>query len=196
MHRCGGHHGCGGEARLIAELGPGRVLFICSCGAFDDHLAIGDVIEVAEALSISIEEVEGRAYRPRIEHVRWPATLVFEPPLAFPTCTVAVPSAITKTAEEAETLSKWAAAEHLEVTGVFAACHGAGVPCSSGRDKSCGPRGPHGMEGQQRARESCVGGDAENEGCVQRAKVRTSGGFKPVPLDRHMASLFQKQGEK
>ena len=118
-------------ARLIAELKPDRVLFIGTCGASGPGLAIGDAIEVAEALSISIDEVEGRAYRPKIECVRWPATLVFSPPLGIPACTVAVPLAITKTVEGAEALSKFAAAEHLEVAGVFAACHGAGVPCGA-----------------------------------------------------------------
>ena len=33
--------------------------------------------------------------------------------------------------EGAQRLSAWAAAEHLEVTGVFAACHGAGIPCGA-----------------------------------------------------------------
>ena len=118
-------------ARLIAELEPKRVLFVGTCGAYDERLAIGDLVEATEALSVSLEEAEGRAYRPAIERVRWPATLVFTPTLGLPTCTVAVPMAITKTAEGAAVLSKWAAVEHLEVTGVFAACHGAGVPCGA-----------------------------------------------------------------
>ena len=118
-------------ARLIAELEPKRVLFVGTCGAYDERLAIGDLVEITEAISVSLEEAEGRAYRPGIERVRWPATLVFTPSLGLPTCAVAVPMAITKTVEGAATLSKWAAAEHLEVTGVFAACQGAGVPCAA-----------------------------------------------------------------
>jgi purine-nucleoside phosphorylase len=118
-------------ARLLAELEPKRVLFVGTCGAYDERLAIGDLVEVTEAISVSLEEAEGRAYRPGIERVRWPSTLVFTPSLGLPTCPVAVPMAITRTAEGAAVLSKWAAAEHLEVTGVFAACDGAGVPCGA-----------------------------------------------------------------
>ena len=118
-------------ARLIAELKPKCVLFVGTCGAYDERLAIGDLIEVTEAVSISMEEVDGRAYRPSIECVRWPATFTFAQPLALTTCTVAVPVAISKTVEGAKLLAQTAPAEHLEVTGVFAACHGAGVACGA-----------------------------------------------------------------
>jgi purine-nucleoside phosphorylase len=118
-------------ARLIAELKPKRVLFVGTCGAYDERFAIGDLIEVSEALSISMEEADGRAYRPSIECVRWPGTLTFAQPLGLPSCTVAVPAAISKTVEGAKLLAQSASAEHLEVTGVFAACQGAGIPCGA-----------------------------------------------------------------
>jgi purine-nucleoside phosphorylase len=60
-----------------------------------------------------------------IERVRWVATL--EGPL--PRHAVAIPPAITTTQEGAAILSTVATVEHLELTGVFAACHAAGVPC-------------------------------------------------------------------
>jgi purine-nucleoside phosphorylase len=94
-------------------------------------LAVGDLIEAAEALSVSLEELEGRAYRPAIECVRWAATLAHRMPLAIPAHTVAVPMGITRSAEGAQRLSACAAVEHLELTGVFAACHEAGIPCGA-----------------------------------------------------------------
>ena len=118
-------------ARLIAELEPKRVLFVGTCGAYDERLAIGDLIEVTEAVSVSMEEADGRAYRPTIECVRWAATMTFAQPLALRACTVAVSGAISKSLEGAKLLAQSAPAEHLEVTGVFAACHGAVVPCGA-----------------------------------------------------------------
>jgi len=44
---------------------------------------------------------------------------------------VAVPGAITCTADGARRLATVAAAEHLELTGVFAACADAGVPVAA-----------------------------------------------------------------
>jgi purine-nucleoside phosphorylase len=118
-------------SELLATLKPSRVLFVGTCGAYDERLAVGDLIEATEALSVSLEEVEGRAYRPAIERVRWPATLVARDFLGFPAHPVAVPMVITKTLEGAQALSSCAPAEHLELTGVFAACHGAGIPCAA-----------------------------------------------------------------
>lgn len=118
-------------ARLIAALKPDRVLFVGTCGAYDGRLAIGDLLEAVEAVSVSVEELEGRGFRPAIECVRWPATLTFPRPLALPAHTVAVPMVITKGMNGAKLLSGYAAAEHLELTGVFAACHDAGVPCGA-----------------------------------------------------------------
>ena len=118
-------------ADFIAALKPTRVLFVGTCGGYDERLAIGDFILASEALSISLDELEGRGYRPTMERVKWPATLVFPMALPLPTYTVAVPLVVTKTKDGAALLAKWAAAEHLEVTGVFAACHRAGVPCGA-----------------------------------------------------------------
>jgi purine-nucleoside phosphorylase len=39
--------------------------------------------------------------------------------------------AITKTKDGVNLLAERAAVEHLELTGVFAACHAAGVPCGA-----------------------------------------------------------------
>jgi len=113
--------------RLITELQPDRVLFIGTCGAYDERLAIGDILAVSAARAVSLDELEDRAFRPGIERTRWEATWA----LPFPAHIVAVPPAITKTHESSKTLAKVAAAEHLEVTGVFAACHQAGIPVAA-----------------------------------------------------------------
>lgn len=114
-------------SRLIAELKPQKVLFIGTCGAYDERLAIGNILAVSEAFAVSLDELEDRAFRPGIERTRWEATWA----LPFPAHIVAVPPAITKTREGSETLARVAAAEHLEVTGVFAACHQAGIPVAA-----------------------------------------------------------------
>jgi purine-nucleoside phosphorylase len=44
---------------------------------------------------------------------------------------VAVTPGITRTLEGARRLAGFAAVEHLELTGVFAACHDAGIPCGA-----------------------------------------------------------------
>ena len=116
-------------AGLLVELKPSRVLFVGTCGSYDDRLAVGDFVEASEALSVSLDELEGRAYRSSLERVRWPSTLAFSRPLEYPRHTVAVPTVITKTSEGAQLLSALAAAEHLELTAVFAACTAVGIPC-------------------------------------------------------------------
>lgn len=112
-------------ARLVQEFHPEGVLFIGTCGHFDARLKIGDMLWVAEAISSSLGEREGQSYRPVIERTRWPATLAA---LALPAHRVVVPPAITRTREGAALLGALGEAEHLEVTGVFAACHAADVP--------------------------------------------------------------------
>jgi purine-nucleoside phosphorylase len=118
-------------ARLLTALTPRRVLFVGTCGAYDQRLAAGDLFRASDALSISMDVLEGRAYRPETEVHRWPATLAAVLPIPFPALSVAVPPGITRTLEGAERLSAFAAAEHLELTGVFAACHEAGIPCGA-----------------------------------------------------------------
>ena len=115
------------SARLLAEFRPGRVLFLGTCGAYDSRLEIGDLICAGSAIATSLEEREGRAYRPGCERIRWESTW----PLPLPSAAVAVPPAITSTAEGAGLLSRIAEAEHLELTGVFAACAAAGVPVAA-----------------------------------------------------------------
>lgn len=114
-------------ARLLAAHLPARALFLGTCGAYDDRLAVGELISASEAIAASLDEREGRAYRPAIERVRWPATWA----LPLPAHPVAVPPAITCTAAGGRVLAALAPAEHLELTGVFAACHAAGVPVAA-----------------------------------------------------------------
>ena len=61
-------------ARLLSERPAGRVLFVGTCGAYDARLAPGDLLAASEAIATSLEEREGRAYRPAAERVRWPAS--------------------------------------------------------------------------------------------------------------------------
>lgn len=112
-------------ARLLFERQPEAVVFLGTCGRYDERLAVFECLWASEAIATSLEEVRGGAYRPGIERARWVATL--EGPL--PRHAVAVPPAITSTQEGAASLSAVAPVEHLELTGVFAACHLAGVPC-------------------------------------------------------------------
>ena len=116
-------------ARLLAEERPGRVLLVGTCGAYDGRLAIGDLLLVSTVLATSQDELEGRAYRPGIEATRWDAT--WAPALPLPAHAVAVPPAVTTAPEGARRLAALAAAEHLEASGVFAACHAAGVPVAA-----------------------------------------------------------------
>ncbi len=112
-------------ARLLMERRPEAVVFLGTCGRYDGRLGMFEMLWASEVIATSLEELRGNAYRPRIERARWTSTL--EGPL--PSHPVAVPPAITKTTEGAALLASVAFVEHLELTGVFAACHGAGVPC-------------------------------------------------------------------
>jgi nucleoside phosphorylase len=114
-------------ARLVALHAPVRVLFVGTCGAYDARLAPGDLLSASEAIATSLDEAEGRAYRPAVERTRWSATWT----VPFPAHVVAVPPAITRTEAGAAALAAIAAAEHLELTGVFAACHAVGVPVAA-----------------------------------------------------------------
>ncbi|MFO0583353.1 MAG: phosphorylase [Anaeromyxobacter sp.] len=114
-------------ARLLAAERPARVLFVGTCGAYDDRLSPGDLLAASEVIATSLDEVEGRAYRPGVEVVRW--TPGWDLPL--PGHAVAVTPAITRTADGARRLAAVAAAEHLELSGVFAACAAAGVPAAA-----------------------------------------------------------------
>ncbi len=116
-------------ARLLAERRPGRVLLVGTCGAYDGRLVIGDLLVAATVVATSQDELEGRAYRPQPEVVRWEATWTL--PLPLPAHPVAVPPAITTSREGARRLAALAAVEHLEAAGVFAACHAAGVPVAA-----------------------------------------------------------------
>lgn len=112
-------------ARLLVGRRFEAVVLLGTCGRYDDRLGMFEMLWASEAVATSLEELSGGAYRPGVERVRWPATL--DGPL--PPHPVAVPPAITKTLNGARTLASVAPVEHLELTGVFAACHGAGVPC-------------------------------------------------------------------
>jgi purine-nucleoside phosphorylase len=114
-------------ARLLAELRPERALFVGTCGAYDERLAIGDLVSAAEVLATSADELEGRAFRPGIERVRWMPGW----PLPFAGVAVAVPPAITASLDGARALARVAGAEHLELSGVFEACRAAAVPVAA-----------------------------------------------------------------
>jgi purine-nucleoside phosphorylase len=114
-------------ARILAGGGYARVLFVGTCGAYDERLAPGDLIAASSVVDTSLEELEGRAYRPAVEVTRFAPG--FELPL--PGHPVAVPPAITLTAEGAAALARVGAAEHLELSGVFAACAAAHVPVAA-----------------------------------------------------------------
>ena len=114
-------------ARLLAEQRPEAVLFLGTCGRYDARLALFECLWAGEAIATSVEELRGGAYRPGLEPTRWAATLVGP----WPGQAVAVPPAITSTLEGAALLGALAPAEHLELTGVFAACQAAGVPCGA-----------------------------------------------------------------
>lgn len=116
-------------ARLLAASAPRRVLFVGTCGAYDERLAPGELLAAAEVFATSAEELEGRAYRPQAEQVRWRAGWALPP--RFTPRVVAVPPAITRTEAGAAALARAAAAEHLELSGVFAACAAAGVPAAA-----------------------------------------------------------------
>lgn len=116
-------------ARLLATARPDRVLLVGTCGAYDERLAVGDLLVVSAVVASSQDELEGRAHRPEPEPTRWDATWTL--PLDLPVHAVAVPPAITTSPLGARLLAAIAAAEHLEASGVFAACHGAGVPVAA-----------------------------------------------------------------
>jgi purine-nucleoside phosphorylase len=112
-------------ARLLADRRPKAVLFLGTCGRYDKRLALFECLWASEAIATSLEERRGGAYRPGLERIRWASTLAGP----LPNHSVAVPPAITSTQEGAAVLAGVAPAEHLELTGVFAACHAADVPC-------------------------------------------------------------------
>ena len=114
-------------ARLLMARRPEAVLLLGTCGRYDHRLGMFDLLWAREAIATSLEELAGHSYRPGLEQVRWAASL--DGPL--PSQPVAVPPAITKTLEGAALLAALAPVEHLELTGVFAACQGAGVPCGA-----------------------------------------------------------------
>ncbi len=63
-----------GTARLLALHRPERVLLVGTCGAYDGRLSVGEVLAARHAVATSVEEVEGRAYRPAAEVTSWEAT--------------------------------------------------------------------------------------------------------------------------
>lgn len=114
-------------AALVTDRWPEAVVFLGTCGRYDDRVPLFECLWATEAIATSLEEVRGGAYRPKIERRRWAASL----PGALPGHSVAVPPAITCTTEGAALLAAIAPVEHLELTGVFEACRLAGVPCGA-----------------------------------------------------------------
>lgn len=114
-------------ARLILEQRPGRVLFLGTCGAYDDRMAVGALLAASQAIATSAPELRRAAFRPASERTRWDATWH----LPWPSHPVVVPPAITKDPSDALLLAALGPVEHLELTGIFAACHLADVPCAA-----------------------------------------------------------------
>lgn len=114
-------------AALVMDRWPELVVFVGTCGRYDQRLPLFECLWASEAIATSIEELRGGAYRPAIERRRWPSTL----PGALPAHAVAVPPAITSSLEGSALLGSVAPVEHLELTGVFEACRLAGVPCGA-----------------------------------------------------------------
>ncbi len=114
-------------AALVADRWPEAVVFLGTCGRYDQRLPLFECLWATEAIATSQEEVRGGAYRPGIERRRWVASL----PGALPRHTVVVPPAITCTREGAALLGALGPVEHLELTGVFEACRLLGVPCGA-----------------------------------------------------------------
>lgn len=114
-------------ARLIAEVRPERVVFVGSCGAYDERIPLGSFVSAGQVTASSLGEVRKETYRPEIEPTRWTATVT----LPFTPCVVVVPPAITRSAEGARELAAQGSIEHLELGGVFEACRQAEVPCGA-----------------------------------------------------------------
>ena len=114
-------------AALVVDRWPEAVVFLGTCGRYDQRLPLFECLWATEVIATSLEEVRGGAYRPSIERRRWPSTL----PGALPGYAVVVPPAITGTVEGAALLAALAPVEHLELTGVFEACRLTGVPCGA-----------------------------------------------------------------
>lgn len=117
--------------KYLMTMSPSKVIFVGTCGAYDMRLAIGDILIVSQVLSISLDIIDGRMYRPEQELCNWPATLKLRPSLPVPKFSVAVTPGITKTLCGANKLAAVAAVEHLELASVFASCHTIGVPCGA-----------------------------------------------------------------
>lgn len=111
-------------ARLIHMHRPGRVLFVGTCGAYDEVPGIGSLVSAAEVVDVTLAEVRGEAYRPGIQVSRWEAEV--RPP--FPPATVVTTPAITSSEQGARDLLACGTVEHLELGGVAAACALAGIP--------------------------------------------------------------------
>lgn len=114
-------------AALVLDRRPEAVVFLGTCGRYDQRLPLFECLWATEAIATSLEEVRGGAYRPSLEQRRWASTL--QGPL--PGHAVVVPPAITCSAEGAALLATLGPVEHLELTGVFEACRLAGVPCGA-----------------------------------------------------------------
>jgi purine-nucleoside phosphorylase len=114
-------------AALVVDRWPEAVVFLGTCGRYDQRLSLFDCLWASGAIATSLEEVRGGAYRPGIERRHWKATL----PGALPGQIVVVPPAITSTRAGAAQLAALGPAEHLELSGVFEACRLTGVPCGA-----------------------------------------------------------------
>lgn len=127
--------------RLVRELRPERVLFLGTCGTYDPvEVPVGSLVAVSEVLATSLDELEGRSYRPALERTRWATDYL--PPL--PAHAVAATPAITRTEEGARRLAVVAPLEHLELSGVLEACRESRTPCGAALAvvNAAGPEAP------------------------------------------------------
>ncbi len=111
-------------ARLIVAHRPERVLFVGTCGTYDEAPAVGSVVSAARVVDVTLAEVRNEAYRPGIQVSAWSAGLQ----LPFPPVGVVATPAITCTEAGAMDLLACGQVEHLELGGIAAACALAKVP--------------------------------------------------------------------
>ncbi|MFM8234189.1 MAG: phosphorylase [Holophagaceae bacterium] len=106
-----------------------KMVFIGTCGSFDlQRYPIGTLVEVSEATTRSLGEKTGHSFRLPDETIRWSHTWSLG---SFPLVRAVCPPAITQTVSAAHELASFGVVEHLEVAGVFAACHHYSIPVTA-----------------------------------------------------------------
>lgn len=114
-------------AFLLEARHPARVLFMGTCGAYDDRFHIGDLVAVKRVRECTLMEVRGEAFRPGIQTSSWEAAWHLD----LPGAEVLSQPAILADAEGARRMAALAPLEHLELSGVFEACRQADIPAAA-----------------------------------------------------------------